>query len=132
VSVRIRRCFLPENHVGPHDFEASTYASLPGECRATDGLATPGKPLLITGRAEPAEAPRMVEICRSFSYKLNMSKYGLDYESRDFFCSEKATCTADQAAAVSADIHEFCIQQVMQAVVKYHEDMTAKAAKRRA
>ena len=57
----------------------------------------------------------MVEICRSFAFKLNVG----NYESRDFFCSQKASCTADQAESVSSDLDQFCFVQVMKAVTDY-------------
>ena len=56
-----------------------------------------------------------VEICRSFSFKLNVG----NYESRDFFCSEKASCPSDQAEAGSRMLYEFCKSEVMHAVRQY-------------
>lgn len=57
----------------------------------------------------------LTEIARSFSYKLNCG----NYESRDFFCSQKAECTFEDAEAVSAALHAFCKKMVMQAVREY-------------
>lgn len=82
--------------------------------------------LLITGRAEPTEAPRTVEICRSFAFKLNVG----NYESRDFFCSQKGTCTVDQQDEVSADLAEFCFQQVMKQVREYSAERQKQIDKR--
>ena len=57
----------------------------------------------------------LVEIARSFSYKLNVG----NYESRDFFCSQKAECSWEEAEAVSAKLHDFCKKQVLQALREY-------------
>jgi hypothetical protein len=54
----------------------------------------------------------LVEICRSFCFRLNVG----NYESRDFFCSEKAECHEKDAEAVSHRLYEFCRREVMRAV----------------
>lgn len=56
-----------------------------------------------------------VEIARSFSFKLNCG----NYESRDFFCSQKAECKAEDAETVSDAVHDFCKKQVMKSVREY-------------
>ncbi len=56
-----------------------------------------------------------VEVCRSFAYKHNAG----NYESRDFFCSEKAECSIEDAAEVSAALYAFCRNQVFLAVKEY-------------
>ncbi len=56
-----------------------------------------------------------VEIVRSFSYKLNVG----NFESRDFFCSEKAECAAEDAEATSELLYEFCKREVLRAVAVY-------------
>ena len=88
--------------------------------------------LLITGRTEPTEALRMVEICRSFSYKLNMDAIlgTKSYESRDFFASQKATCTVEQAAQISEDLQEFCYAEVMKSVRDYVKEVKAAMSRR--
>ena len=63
-----------------------------------------------------------VEIARSFSFKLNVG----NYESRDFFCSQKAECFPSEAEATSERIYQFCRMQVMKAVREYEAE--AKAA----
>lgn len=60
----------------------------------------------ITGR---------VEVVRSFSYKLNTG----NYETRDFFCSQRAECDAEDAEATSDALYGFCKRQVLQAVADY-------------
>lgn len=59
----------------------------------------------------------IVEIARSFGYKLNTG----NYESRDFFCSQKAECEAENAETVSEQLHAFCKSQVIKAVNEYKE-----------
>lgn len=58
-----------------------------------------------------------VEVARSFSYKLNVG----NYESRDFFCSQKAECKAEDAEATSEKLHAFCRAQVLKAVKEHME-----------
>ena len=64
-----------------------------------------------------SELSGLVEVTRSFSYKLNVG----NYESRDFFCSQKAECRSEDAERVSEVVHEFCKAQVMKAVKQYRE-----------
>jgi hypothetical protein len=63
----------------------------------------------------------LVEVTRSFSYKLNAG----NYESRDFFCSQKAECRADDADMVSERLYQFCKQQVMKAIAQWKADEVA-------
>lgn len=56
-----------------------------------------------------------VEIVRSFSYKLNVG----NFESRDFFASQKAECDAEDAEEISERVYQFCKAQVMRAVNDY-------------
>lgn len=71
------------------------------------------------------QAPRMVEIARSFTYKLNAG----NYESRDFFCSEKGTCPEDEAEDLSERLYYFCRTQVLKAVAEYLRDMKEQREK---
>lgn len=59
----------------------------------------------------------LVEIARSFNYTLNVG----NYESRQFFCSQKAECRAEDAEAVSERLYAFCKSQVIKAVSEYKE-----------
>jgi hypothetical protein len=59
----------------------------------------------------------MIEIARS-SFKLNCG----NYESRDFFCSQKAECKPEDAEKTSQMIHDFCKAQVLQAVNAYRAE----------
>ena len=69
------------------------------------------------------EPRKMVEVTRSFSFKLHLG----NYESADFFCSQKAQCSPEQVDEVSRDLYEFCIDQVQQAI----KDFKARRAKAR-
>lgn len=75
--------------------------------------------ILIKG--VPSIGPR-VEIARSFSFKLNLG----NYQSADFFCSEKAECAAGDAEATSEAIYQFCRKQVMKAVADYQIEQIRK------
>src|SRR5579863_8321687 len=59
-----------------------------------------------------AEGETLVEIARSFSYKLNAG----NYESRDFFCSQKAECKLKDAEDVSEALYAFCKSEVLKSV----------------
>lgn len=83
-----------------------------------------GTPILIG--AEPNKPPVMVEIVRSFSFKLNVG----NYESRDFFCSQKAQCAMEESERVSEELHQFCQRQVQKAVAKYQAALENQAKKR--
>ena len=63
----------------------------------------------------PARITGKTEIQRSFEYLLNVG----NYESRRFFCSQKAECRPEDAEAVSEKLYQFCKSQVMKAVSDY-------------
>jgi hypothetical protein len=75
----------------------------------------------------------LVEVARSFSYKLNCSLYswGQPYESRDFFCSQKAQCRAEDAEAISEQLHQFCRAQVLADVRSYIAEAENRLVKQR-
>lgn len=75
---------------------------------------------LLRGRGP--QLTGMVEIARSFSYKLNTG----NYESRDFFCSQKVECRAGDAEEISERVYQFCKSQVMQSVADYLAVETAR------
>jgi len=68
---------------------------------------------------------RLVEVVRSVAFKLNLG----NYQSMDFFCSQKAQCPADEVDAVSADLYDWCYDQVMDAVKDVQRKQAAKAAR---
>lgn len=65
----------------------------------------------------------LVEVARSFSYKLNAG----NYESRDFFCSQKAEVTEDKAVEKSEELYEFCKNEVMKSVGRFLEEKNTKS-----
>ncbi len=73
----------------------------------------------ITGR---------VEVVRSCSRRLNIG----NYESVDFFCSQKAECAAEDAAEVGRLAHQFCKKQVLDSLAEYQDQATSQFAPRRA
>lgn len=79
---------------------------------------------LIIGRPQVLTGPRC-EIVRSFSFKLNMG----NFESRDFFCSQKAECAIADAAAVSEQVYQFCKAQVLKSVREYKDDLMEAQAR---
>lgn len=80
-----------------------------------------GSPICKDDDDEPA---RMVEIARSFSFKLNLG----GYQSCDFFCSEKAQCAPADAEEVSQKLFEFCRSQVLRSVQETKDKNARKAA----
>ncbi len=81
--------------------------------------------ILIEGPAPERPKPSgLVEVVRSVSFKLNLG----NYQSMDFFCSQKAQCESSDADSVSADLYEWCFDQVMESV----RDVQAKQAKKEA
>lgn len=61
---------------------------------------------------------KLTEVARSFSYKLNAG----NFESRDFFCSQKIECPLEEAGEWSQKLFEFCKSQVMADVDKYIQE----------
>jgi len=58
---------------------------------------------------------KLTEITRSFSYKLNIG----NYETRDFFCSQKLEVPESEAVKASEELFEFCKDEVMKSVYGY-------------
>jgi hypothetical protein len=72
-----------------------------------------------------------IEICRSFSYKVNAGNHGgQQYESADFFCSRKMECSTEDAAWVSQSIYEECVHEVRAAVAEFIADLGRKRSRR--
>ena len=82
-----------------------------------------GKPVgdSLPERAKPSG---VVEVVRSCSFKLNLG----NYQSMDFFCSQKAQCLPDEADQVSADLYEWCYDQVMASANEVKRKQEAKQA----
>lgn len=85
-----------------------------GQTKKSDSILIP--------RSLPADLT--VEVVRSFSYKLNVG----NYESRDFFASEKAQCRAEDAAHISDLLYQFCKSQVLESVREYLADKAQRDA----
>lgn len=74
---------------------------------------------------------RTIEICRSFSGKLNHQLYGGNpYESSDYFASRKIEVPEDQAAEESERIHQECRAEVQAAMLQTIARLKAKAVQR--
>ncbi len=72
--------------------------------------------------AEAAEGT--VEVCRSFSRKLNLQNYGGNaFESVDFFASRKMQCNAEFRDEVSAELFDECVAEVRTAMAEYIANM---------
>jgi len=66
------------------------------------------------------ETQKLVEITRSFSYKLNLG----NYEMADFFCSRKEEVPEEQAIEISEKIYEFCKKEVLKSAISYLKQKT--------
>lgn len=79
----------------------------------------------VSGRpiGTDTEIGRTVEVVRSFSFKLNLG----NYQSADFFCSQKAQCSPEQVDEVSAGLYEWCYEEVMKSVNEVRRKQAAKA-----
>jgi hypothetical protein len=74
---------------------------------------------------------REVEVCRSFSRKLNLANYGgAQYESADFFSSRKLTCYVEDQPWVSQQLFEDCVAEVQASMAAYVETMANRRARR--
>ena len=82
-----------------------------------------------TGRPVTPEQPpqRLIGITRSFSYKLNLG----DYQSADFFCSQRAECDLSMATEVSRDLDQFCQDEVREAILNFKRARAEKVAPQR-
>lgn len=69
----------------------------------------------ITGR---------VQISRSFSFRLNAG----NYESREFFCAQKAECEAADMEAIGEAVYQFCKRSVMKSVAEWEEHAVSQFA----
>jgi len=66
---------------------------------------------------EKDNAIKLVEVARSFSYKLNTG----DYSNAEFFSSQKEQCSPDEVADISRRLFEECKQQVIEDIKLYKE-----------
>lgn len=61
----------------------------------------------------------LVEVCRSFSYKLNIG----NYQSQDFFCSQKKAVPASEVEAASEALYQFCRRTVLKEVAEVQREL---------
>lgn len=66
-------------------------------------------------------SPR-TEVVRSFAYKVNLG----NYQSADFFCSQKSECAVEDSQDVSRAVYDFVKGEVMTAVKQLRKELTAK------
>ena len=70
---------------------------------------------------------RTVEVCRSFSYKMNLSNHGGPaYESVDLFASRKMQVTESDAPRVSEELYQECMAEVRGAIERIKANMRSK------
>lgn len=74
---------------------------------------------IISADPEPSQ---LIGITRSFSFKLNLG----DYQSADFFCSQRAECHPDMAEEVSGDLDQFCQDEVRRAIAEFQRKRQEK------
>lgn len=93
----------------------------------------PGNRIVLygpNGRPLPGFCPDpsvpLIGITRSFSFKLNLG----NYESADFFCSQRAECDPAMADEVSRDLDQFCQDEVAEAIKEFKTRRARKEAQR--
>ena len=75
---------------------------------------------------QPIQETRLIGITRSFSYKLNLG----DYQSADFFCSQRAECDPSMATELSRDLDQFCQDEVAEAIKSFKLKRARKESER--
>ena len=65
---------------------------------------------------------KLIEIARSFSRKLNLG----NYETVDFFCSQKIEVPESEAKEASSELYEFCKQEVEDSLFIYVQEIEEK------
>ena len=80
----------------------------------------------------PRPISGQVEIVRSFSYKLNLKQADGSpaYEDCQFFCSKKDDCDREDAAELSRDLFEFCMDEVLEDIKNFQERRSKRQAAR--
>ena len=68
---------------------------------------------------------KLVEVARSFSYKLNTG----NYQSVDFFASQKVECLEDEASEKSEALYQWVKSQVMKAVNEFKAELADPLSK---
>lgn len=65
---------------------------------------------------------QLVEICRSFSFHLNLG----NYQGCDFFCSEKSLVDKKDEEKTSESLYQFCKLEVVRAINQYKKEILEK------
>jgi hypothetical protein len=65
----------------------------------------------------------LVDVTRSYTYKANIPGV---FESRDFFCAQKAQCRDEDAEATSRRLIAFCKAEVMRDVREWYQERHAQ------
>ena len=74
-----------------------------------------------------SEKKQLVEIARSFSYKMGLP----EYSSVDFFCSQKTEAPVEDRDKASEDLYVFCKKEVERAVNEYKEQRFGEVLKKK-
>lgn len=68
-----------------------------------------------------------VEVCKAFSFKMNLSHYGGNpYESCDIFSSRKMTCAYEARHMVAEALFDECVQDVRGDVRRIADEIQRK------
>ena len=62
---------------------------------------------------------KLIEITRSFSYKLNIG----GYQTADFFCSKRAEVPEKESEEKSKELYEFCKNQIGKAILEFKAEL---------
>lgn len=65
---------------------------------------------------------KKIEVARSFSYKLNLG----NYQTADFFCSQKAEVEEKDAEKKSEELYAFCRKEVLKSINSYLTEAKVK------
>lgn len=75
-------------------------------------------------------SPR-TEVVESYSFKMSDQMYGGNqYESTDFFASQKVECAVEDEEVVADAIHEYCRARVLKRVRQRADELAAQRALR--
>ena len=79
---------------------------------------------ILGGPLPPQPAPERIEICRSFSMKVNLG----NYESADFFASRKMECNKEFADDFSQELVDECFEDVRKAIMQFKKMREKRSA----
>lgn len=70
---------------------------------------------------------KLTEITRSYNRKINLG----NYETADFFCSQKLEVPLEEAEKTSEELFKFCKEEVMKSVNEYRNNQLDKISQDR-